>query len=133
MRLILRLPLWFKKLQAAFLRWFSRPWGRNDSWASLVEIFHPRTALEERKLIVERDAYRQAWHDAWHRDGLDLLLTVPHALPAMPKDPETSSKATLVAANYAFLYNVVRISSVFLLLNADGSRICWCSSTVLPA
>ena len=98
-----------------------------------MEIFHPRTALEERKLIVERDAYRQAWHDAWHRDGLDLLLTVPHALPAMPKDPETSSQATLVAANYAFLYNVVRISSVFLLLNADGSRICWRSSTALPA
>ncbi|KAH9896951.1 amidase signature enzyme [Cubamyces lactineus] len=106
-RLILRLPLWFKKLQATFLRWFSRPWGRNDSWASLVEIFHPRTALEERKLIVERAAYRQAWHDAWHREGFDLVLTVPHALPAIPKEPEASSKATLVAANYAFLYNVL--------------------------
>ena len=115
MRFILRLPLWFKKLQATFLRWFSRPWGRNDSWASLVEIFHPRTALEERKLIVERDAYRQAWHEAWQREELDLVLTVPHALPAISKDPEASSKATLVAANYAFLYNVVRPSSVSFL------------------
>ncbi|KAI0372038.1 amidase signature enzyme [Pilatotrama ljubarskyi] len=106
-RFMLRLPLWLKKLNAAFLRWFSRPWGRNDAWASLLEIFHPRTALEERRLIVERDAYRAAWHEAWRREGLDLLLTVPHALPAIPKEPVASDKATLVSANYAFLYNVL--------------------------
>ncbi|KAI8986893.1 amidase signature enzyme [Trametes punicea] len=106
-RFILRLPLWLKKIQATFLRWFSRPRGRNESWASLLEIFHPRTALQERKLVVQRDAYRAAWHDAWHEQGLDLLLTVPHALPAMPKDPAASDQATLVSANYAFLYNIL--------------------------
>ncbi|KAI0646387.1 amidase signature enzyme [Trametes meyenii] len=106
-RFLLQLPLWLKKLGAAFLRWFSRPQGRNDAWASLIEIFHPRSALEERKLVIERDAYRAAWHTAWHSAGLDLLLTVPHALPAVPKEPAASDKATLVSANYAFLYNVL--------------------------
>lgn len=108
-RLMLRLPLWLKRFNATLLRWFSRPWRRNDAWASLLEVFHPRTAYEERRLTIERDAYRAAWHDAWQSAGLDLLLTVPHALPAISREPVASDKATLVSANYAFLYNVVRI------------------------
>ncbi|KAI0777764.1 amidase signature enzyme [Trametes elegans] len=106
-RFILRLPLWLKRLQATFTRWFSRPWGRNEAWASLLEVFHPCSPLEERRLILEREAYRAAWHEAWHRQGLDLLLTAPHALPAISKDPKASQQATLVSANYAFLYNVL--------------------------
>ncbi|KAH9852547.1 amidase signature enzyme [Lenzites betulinus] len=106
-RFILRLPLWLKRLNATFLRWFSRPWGRNEAWAALLEVFHPRTAYEERALVVERDAYRAAWFDAWRDAKLDLLLTVPHALPAVPMDPKASDKATLVSAGYAFLYNVL--------------------------
>lgn len=107
-RLILRLPLWLKKLQATFLRWFSRPRGRNDAWASLVEVFHPKSALDERRLVVAREAYKAAWHDAWKREGLDFVLTVPHALPAVPRDPRASDRATLVSADYAFLFNIVR-------------------------
>ncbi|TBU28525.1 amidase signature enzyme [Dichomitus squalens] len=106
-RLILRLPLWLKKLQATLLRWFSRPWGRNDAWASLTEVFHPKTALEERRLVVALEAYKAAWHEAWKRERLDFVLTAPHALPAVPRDPKASDKATLVSANYAFLYNVL--------------------------
>ncbi|KAL1943928.1 hypothetical protein VTO73DRAFT_3746 [Trametes versicolor] len=106
-RLMLRLPLWLKRFNATLLRWFSRPWGRNDAWASLLEVFHPRTAYEERRLVIERDAYCAAWHDAWQRADLDLLLTVPHALPAISREPKASDKATLVSANYSFLYNVL--------------------------
>ncbi len=107
-RTILRLPLWLKKLHAKLLRWLSRPLGRNDAWASLLEVFHPKSALEERRLVVEREAYRATWHEVWNREGLDFVLTVPHALPAVPTDPKASDRATLVSANYAFLYNVVR-------------------------
>ncbi|KAI0711176.1 amidase signature enzyme [Cerioporus squamosus] len=106
-RNILRLPLWLKKFQAQLLRWLSRPRGRNDGWASLLKVFHPKSALEERKLVVEREAYKAAWHEAWKHDGLDFVLTVPHALPAVPTDPKASDRATLVSANYAFLYNVL--------------------------
>ena len=107
-RTILRLPLWLKKVHATLLRWLSRPRGRNNAWASLLEVFHPKSTLEERRLVVEREAYRAAWHEAWNREGLDFVLTVPHALPAVPTDPRASDRATLVSANYAFLYNVVR-------------------------
>ena len=107
-RTILRLPHWFKRLHAALLRWLSRPRGRNDAWAALLEVFHPKSAREERKLVVERDAYRAAWHEAWRREGLDFVLAPPHAMPAMPVDPAASDRATLVSANYSFLYNVVR-------------------------
>ncbi|KAI0826525.1 amidase signature enzyme [Trametes gibbosa] len=106
-RLILRFPLWLKRLSATLLRWFSRPRGRNDAWAALMEIFHPRTAREERALVIERDKYRAAWFDAWREAGLDLMLTVPHALPAVPKEPAASDKTTLVSASSAFLYNVL--------------------------
>ncbi|TFK90340.1 amidase signature enzyme [Polyporus arcularius HHB13444] len=110
-RTILRLPLWLKKLHAKLLRWLSRPLGRNDAWASLLEVFHPKSALEERRLVVEREAYRATWHEAWNREGLDFVLTVPHALPAVPTDPKASDRATLVSANYAFLYNVLDYSA----------------------
>nr|VWO95981.1 Protein kinase domain-containing protein [Ganoderma boninense] len=106
-RLILSLPLWVKKVQAKLLRWFSRPWGRNDAWASLIEVFHPKSTLDERRLVVEREAYKAAWHEAWRREGLDFVLTVPHSLPAVPRDPRASDRATLVSANYAFMYNVL--------------------------
>ncbi|KAH9941326.1 amidase signature enzyme [Epithele typhae] len=106
-RTILRLPLWLKRLQASFLRWWSTPKGRNDAWADLLACFHPRSALEEHGLVLQRDAYRARWHDAWRREGLDFVLTPVHALPAMPIEPEVSDKATLVSANYSFLYNVL--------------------------
>ena len=78
-RTILRLPLWLKKVHATLLRWLSRPRGRNNAWASLLEVFHPKSTLEERRLVVEREAYKAAWHEAWNREGLDFVLTVPHA------------------------------------------------------
>ncbi|OSD08106.1 amidase signature enzyme [Trametes coccinea BRFM310] len=106
-RLLLRLPLFVKRLHATLLRWLSRPRGRNESWAALLETFHPRTPREERTLVGARDAFRAAWHDAWVAQGVDLVLTAPHALPAMPKEPAASEKATLVSANYAFLYNIL--------------------------
>ena len=95
-RLILRLPLWLKRFQARCLRWFSRPWGRNDAWAALLEVMHPKTTLAERELIVQREAYRAAWHEAWYAEGLEFVLTVPHALPAVPRDLRASDRATLV-------------------------------------
>ncbi|KAI0635257.1 amidase signature enzyme [Trametes polyzona] len=122
-RFILRLPLWLKQFNAMLLRWFSRPWGRNDAWAALLEVFHPRTAREERDLVVQRDAYRAAWHTAWRDAELDFLLTVPHALPAMPTDPKASDKATLVSANYAFLYNVLDCTAGAMPVTyVDGAR-----------
>lgn len=107
-RSLLQLPLFAKKLMATLLRYTSRPAGRNDNWASLIEVLHPRTAAEERDLIVRRDEYRAAWHKALKNQGIDFVLTVPHACPPIPRGK--TGAVTLVSANYAFLYNIVSLT-----------------------
>lgn len=111
-QLMLALPRFLKRLNAWFLRWWSHPKGRNDGWANLLAVFHPSSGLEQRRLVERREEYKAAWHEAWRAADLDFMLTVPHALPVLPKEPSASAQATLVSANYAFLYNVVRASSL---------------------
>lgn len=84
-RTLLQLPHFLKRFYAWILRTFSRPFGRNEAWASLVEGFHPKSASEQWKLTIEREEYRAAWHRAMRDQGVDFVLTVPHALPPMPK------------------------------------------------
>ena len=88
------------------LRWFSRPAGRNDAFADLLSCIEPSGATAERALIVRRNAYREAWHQAMRKQEVDFVLTVPHALPPMPLGG--TGTATLISANYAFVYNIVR-------------------------
>lgn len=84
-RTMLQTPLFIKELYAWTLRTFSRPSGRNETWASLLEGFHSKTASEQRKLTVQREEYRAAWHEAMREQEVDFVLTVPYALPGMPK------------------------------------------------
>lgn len=84
-RWLLQLPLFVKRLYAWALRTFSRPYGRNEVWASLLEGFHAKSASEVCGLVVRRDEYRAAWFEAMREQRLDFVLTLPHALPAMPK------------------------------------------------
>ncbi|PCH44912.1 amidase signature enzyme [Wolfiporia cocos MD-104 SS10] len=104
-RTMLALPLWFKQLYALYLRLFSRPAGRNDAWASLLECFHKKTTQQEQMLNVLKEDYRAAWHSARQSQGLDFVLTVPHALPPIPKGG--SGATTLVSASYVFLFNIL--------------------------
>ena len=104
-RTMLLLPLFVKIIWAFLLRILSRPFGRNEAWASLLEVFHPKSVSEERSLISQRESYRAAWHRTWQEQNVDFVLTVPHALPPMPRGG--SATATLVSAEYAFLHNIV--------------------------
>lgn len=104
---ICRLPAFARRAFATLLRWFSRPAGRNDVYADLLACMGISTAAEERALIVRRDAYREAWQEAVRAQGIDFLITVPHALPPIPKDG--TGVVTLISANYAFLYNIVSV------------------------
>ena len=67
---------------------------------------HPKSISEERMLVVQRDKYRAAWHERWADEGLDFVLTVPHALPALENG--SSEKVTLMSAGYTFIFNLVR-------------------------
>ncbi|KZT70501.1 amidase signature enzyme [Daedalea quercina L-15889] len=104
-QLLLSLPLWTKKFLAFMYRLLSRPKGRNDVWAALIEALHPKTVAEEREQIVAREAFKAAWHQAWQEQGVDFVLIVPHAIPPVPRGG--IGTATLVSASYCFLFNVL--------------------------
>ncbi|CCM04743.1 uncharacterized protein FIBRA_06933 [Fibroporia radiculosa] len=102
---LLQLPLFVKKALALLLRSLSRPTGRNDAWAALLETFHEMTPADERRTIVEREAYRAAWHTEWQAQGIDFVLTIPHSLPPIPRG-ETGT-VSLVSSGYTFIFNIL--------------------------
>jgi len=106
---IVGLPLFVKRLMAASLRYFSRPAGRNDEWASIVESLHTKTAAEERDLIVQREHYKAAWRQAMKDQGIDFILCPVHALPPLPH--KKTAVATLIASNYCFMYNFLDVTA----------------------
>ncbi|KAI0938668.1 hypothetical protein AcV5_000295 [Taiwanofungus camphoratus] len=107
--MLYQLPRFVKRLYAYLLRLFSRPLGRNEAWASMVEVLYPKSTEEVRKLFEQVEEYKAAWHTAWQEQGIDFVLTIPHALPPMPNGG--SGTATLISANYSFLYNVLDVVS----------------------
>lgn len=107
---IVGLPLFIKRLMAASLRLLSRPAGRNDGWAGIVESLHTKTAVEERDLIVEREDYKAKWRQAMKDQGIDFILCPVHALPPLPH--KGTAVASLIASNYCFMYNFVSISNL---------------------
>ncbi|KAF8872514.1 amidase signature domain-containing protein [Infundibulicybe gibba] len=100
---LLSLPRLFKK----FLAFITR--SRDPLSANLIDSMHTKTILQERALIARRDKYRAAWHDQWRDEGLDFVLTVPHALPALARG--SSEKATLMSAGYSFLFSLLDYTS----------------------
>lgn len=61
--------------------------------------------MEERQLVEQRDNYRAEWHKKWIEEGIDFILTVPHALPALENGG--SERATLMSAGYTFIFSLV--------------------------
>ena len=96
---LLQLPRVIKKILAFFIR-------SSDPMASqLYGIMHSKTAIQDRKLIIARDLYRAEWHKKWTEEGLDFVLTVPHAFPALENG--TSEQTTLMSAGYTLIFNLV--------------------------
>lgn len=108
---LLRLPKLVKSLLSRILRSrvlsflfrFGSP--PDPLSADLYSILHEKTVLEERKLVEQRDNYRAEWHKKWIEEGIDFVLTVPHALPALPNGG--SERATLMSAGYTFIFSLV--------------------------
>ncbi|KAI0795455.1 amidase signature domain-containing protein [Abortiporus biennis] len=104
---VVGLPLLVKNVMASILRLTST---RNEAWAQIIDILHIRTTSEERQLCVQRDKLRHAWLKAMKEEqNLDFILTVPHSLPNVPHGG--SGVASLVAASYGFLFNVLDVST----------------------
>ncbi|KAJ6571536.1 amidase signature domain-containing protein [Mycena capillaripes] len=96
---LLSLPRLFKSL-LAFLHRHTDPF-----YASLLRVMYPKSVVEERELIVQRDEARAAWFERWERERVDFVLTVPHPLPALENG--TGEKASLMSATYTFLWNIL--------------------------
>ncbi|KAF7761925.1 hypothetical protein Agabi119p4_9917 [Agaricus bisporus var. burnettii] len=73
--------------------------------AELYSILHTKTVMEERRLVEERDNYRAEWHQKLIEEGVDFILTVPHALPALENGG--SERATLMSAGYTFIISLL--------------------------
>jgi hypothetical protein len=97
---LLALPRFVKSIMAYFSR------ATDPFYASLLEVMHPKTVVEERALVARRDDFRAAWHDRWTEENLDFVITVPHPLPALENG--TGERASLMSAGYTFLFNMVR-------------------------
>ena len=74
--------------------------------AGLLRALHPKSVREARALVVEREAWKRAWHERWREEGVDLVLCAPCAVPGLPEGG--TGVAGLVAASYAFLFSIVR-------------------------
>lgn len=74
--------------------------------SQLYGIMHRKTVVQDRQLIIARDVYRAEWHKKWMEEGLDFVLTVPHAFPALENG--TSEQTTLMSAGYTLIFNLVK-------------------------
>jgi hypothetical protein len=107
---LLGMPLWLKK----FLAIVTRKLTGDEVWASMLEKLHVKSPAEERSLVVSRDEYRAKWHSAWEAEEFDFVLTVPHALPAIPAG--TAEKVTLVSCGYMMIFNIVSFLRCYITL-----------------
>lgn len=76
--------------------------------------------MEERRLVHQRDLYRAKWHRQLIEEGIDFILTVPHALPALENGG--SERATLMSAGYTFIFSLVRHFWQLKSLSIDDSQ-----------
>jgi len=59
---------------------------------------------EYQQLVVQRERYRLDFLQTWIEHGIDILLTVPNATPAVPHGGLGKSFAS---CGYTFLFNIV--------------------------
>lgn len=109
----MRLPRFIMKIYA----WYLRHICRDPIYAGLVENFHEKTVEEYCKLIVQREDYRTRWFRVWRGvqargslgdNGIDFILTVPNALPAVPHG---GMRHGWKACGYAILFNLLDYSA----------------------
>ena len=119
---IAHLPAFFRWLYTIYVRYIRR----DEIWAGLIENFHGLSAAEQWTVVAQREAYRATWHDWWREstatdekpNGMDFLLTVPNATPAVPHD---GMSAAVSSCGYTFLFNLLDYSAgVFPVTKVDA-------------
>uniref|UniRef100_A0A060SX79 amidase n=1 Tax=Blastobotrys adeninivorans TaxID=409370 RepID=A0A060SX79_BLAAD len=95
-----RLPRFLKKIYAWYLQYI-----RGDKvWATMVRDWNVKTITERWDLVYERESYKAEFFDAWKAQGIDFLVTVPNATPALPHGGLYES---ISSCGYTFMFNLL--------------------------
>ncbi|RPB03039.1 amidase signature enzyme [Choiromyces venosus 120613-1] len=94
------LPTWCKFLHWAFVKYVLR----DHVWAALIKNWKPLSAEEQWRLVAEREEIREQWFEYWNEMGLDYVLCVPNALPAVPHG---GMKRGFASCGYTFFWNLL--------------------------
>jgi len=91
-----------------FIRWIwsfiVEYWYGDKVWATLLRDFHKKTINERWRLVTRRESYRALFFEQFKKSGVDFLLTVPNATPALPHRGLYNSFSSVL---YTFLFNIV--------------------------
>lgn len=101
---IARLPAFIKKIWA----WYILKVKGDPVLATLLKNWSEKSQFEYMNLIMEREGYRGDFFNAWKESGIDFLLTVPNATPALPHNGMFEAFASV---GYASMFNLVDYSS----------------------
>ncbi|KAK4196918.1 putative acetamidase [Triangularia verruculosa] len=77
---------------------------KDEIWAGLIRNWRPQSALENWKLVGQREAYRARWFEWWNQKGLDVIITPPNATPALPLG---AMKDAVSSCGYTFMFNLL--------------------------
>jgi len=113
---MLRAPRFIKRLYVWYLRYLKR----DDVYASLIEDWSEKTMPEYLALVSKREAYREQWHEFWQNEGLDFIITVPNAHPAVPRGGMLEGWKS---CGYTFLCNLLDYTAgVLPVTHVDSQR-----------
>ncbi|KIJ42425.1 hypothetical protein M422DRAFT_208930 [Sphaerobolus stellatus SS14] len=88
--------------------WYLRYIRRDEITAGLIAGLYKKTTTEHYALVAQREGYRFRCFEAWQDAGIDFLLTVPNALPAIPLG---GMKHGIGNVGYTFLFNILDYSA----------------------
>ncbi|KAF8579665.1 amidase signature enzyme [Ramaria rubella] len=99
-RRILLLP----RILRTMYSWYLRYIRRDPITAGLVKVISRKTTVEQFGLVAQREGYRAKFHEAMKNAGVDFLLTVPNAMPALPLGGMKNSAGSI---GYSFIFNLL--------------------------
>ncbi|OSX63279.1 hypothetical protein POSPLADRAFT_1055337 [Postia placenta MAD-698-R-SB12] len=111
-----RAPRFIKRLYA----WYIRRVRRDPQYAALIEEWFDKTVPQYLGLVARREAYRARWHEFWQNEGLDFVVTVPNAHPAVPNGGMLEGWKS---CTYTVLFNLLDYSAgVLPVTHVDKER-----------
>ncbi|KAK9447003.1 amidase signature domain-containing protein [Limtongia smithiae] len=99
-----RLPRFVKTIWSLWVKYVQK----DEVLYTMLNNWNEKTQLEYMDLIMEREGYRGAFFTAWKESGIDFLVTVPNATPALPHDGMFEAFGSV---GYASMFNLVDHSS----------------------